>query len=151
MKKLLMLLTLLSYGSAYAECCLKTCEQKPVVTCEKPKPKVITRTKVVEKPVPVIVEKEVVRVVEQRVPVRVVERVPVKVTRTVTKKENKKNRISALVGSGPTKLSIDGSEARLERGIVYGLQYQRMLDSNLSVGLQVQSNSTISGSLGFDF
>jgi hypothetical protein len=151
MKKLLVVFVLLGYYPAFAECCPKECEQKKEVVCKQPRPRVITRTKVVEKPVPVIVEKEVVRVVEQRIPVRVVERVPVKVTQTVIKKENKKNRISGLVGSGPTKLSIAGSEARLERGIVYGLQYQRMLDSDLSVGVQVQSNGTISGSVSFDF
>ena len=151
MKKLLLLFSIFGYSFAYAECCPKICEQKQVVVCEKTKPRVITRTKVVEKPVPVVVEKEVIKVVEQRIPVRVVERVPVEVTKTVVKKQNKKTRISGLIGSGPTKLSIDSTEARLERGLVYGLQYQRLIDSSLSVGIQVQSNGTINGSVGFDF
>jgi outer membrane biosynthesis protein TonB len=145
MKKTLtisMILIGMSTG-AYAHCCN---EPKPE-TCPKVKTKVITKT--VEKPVhvfvekPVVVEKEVVKVVDRPVPVRV--------TQTVVKKVQKKNRINALAGMGPTNISITQSTVNLERGLILGVQYQRMLDDSLSIGIQVQSNETTLGIVGIDF
>jgi hypothetical protein len=146
MKKTITLTTLILAGlTANAECC--------VVQCQPPKPKVITKTKVVEKVVekpvekivekPVVVEKEVIKVVDRPVPVRVKE--------TIIKKVQKKNRVSALVGMGPTRLSVTQTEARLERGGVVGVQYQRMIGEDLSIGVIVQSNETVMGSIGVDF
>jgi len=137
MKNLIVTLAFLMSSAAFGhECC-------PKPECQQSKPKIITRTKVVEKPVPVIVEQERVKVVSQMV--------PVKVTQTVYRKVQKKNRISLLGGTGPTRVSIAQSEVRLERGVIVGAQYQRMLGDSLSVGVQVQSNETVLGSVGLDF
>lgn len=136
MKGSILLVVVMMIGAeASAECCPSRCDQ--------PKPKVITRIKTVEKLVPVVVEKEVVKFVDRPVPVRV--------TQTVVKRVQKKNRVSVLGGAGPTRLSIASSEARLERGPVFGAQYQRMVTEGISVGVQVQSNETVLGSVGFDF
>lgn len=137
MKSLLAIIIVLGIGQvAAAECCCN---------CEQPKPKVkyITKTKVVEKVVekPVVVTKEVVKVVEK----------PVVVTKTVYKNIQKKNRLSLLGGTGPTKLSLGKDEARMERGAVFGVQYQRSLNNTLSLGVQVQTNQTVLGSVGIDF
>jgi hypothetical protein len=91
----------------------------------------------------VIVEQERVKVVPQMV--------PVKVTETVYRKVQKKNRISLLGGTGPTRLSTTKSEVRLERDVIVGAQYQRVLTDSLSVGVQIQSNETVLGSIGLDF
>ena len=91
----------------------------------------------VKKTVPLVVEKEVVKVVDRPI--------PVPVTHTVIKKVYKKNRISALGGMGPTRMSITQSAVNLERGLVLGVQYQRMLNDSFSVGVQVQSNETVLG------
>jgi len=136
---------------AMADCCCKPKESSPRVCEDKPKVKYVTRTKVVEKvvdrPVPVIVEKPV-KVVEKVV--QVVDR-PVLVRRTVEKKVYKKNRISALAGGGPTRLSTEPGAVVLERGMVLGAQYQRSLNEALSLGIQVQTNQTVLGSVGIDF
>lgn len=134
MKAFFMLLFLtISVAEVHAQCCAP----KPV--CPKVRTKIVT--KVVEKPV--IVEKEKVVVVKQDV--------PYVMTRTFIKKVQKKNRISFLGGTGPTKVSATSEEVRLERGAVVGVQYQRMLGDSLSVGIQVQSNQTVLGSIGIDF
>ena len=121
--------------AAHAQCC----EQKPA--CPKVRTKVVTKVveKIVEKPI--IVEQERVQAV------------PVVVTKTVTvyKKVQKKNRVSLLGGSGPTKVVVTPSDVRLERGAVVGAQYQRMVGESLSIGVQVQSNETVLGSIGLDF
>ena len=141
MRSLMIMALVLAGAYAEAQCCPSQCEQA------KPKPQIKYRTKVVEKvvekPVPFVVEKEVVKVVDRPVPVRV--------TQTIVKKVQKKNRISALGGTGPTRVSVTSSEVRLERGPVFGVQYQRMLGEDLSVGVQVQSNETVLGSVGIDF
>lgn len=146
MKYLVVTAMILASFYAEAQCCQSQCEVKPA--CEqKPKVKYITKTKtvekIVEKPVPFVVEKEVVKVVDRAVPVRVVQ--------TIYKKVQKKNRISALGGTGPTKVDVVPTEVRLERGPVFGVQYQRMMGDTLSVGVQVQSNQTVLGSVGIDF
>lgn len=134
MKGLFVLLFLtISVNQAHAQCC----EQKPA--CPKVRTKVVT--KVVEKPV--IVEQEKVVVVKQDV--------PYVMTRTLVKKVQKKNRVSLLGGSGPTKVVVTSSDVRLERGAVVGAQYQRMVGDSLSIGVQVQSNETVLGSIGLDF
>ena len=90
--------------AAHAQCC----EQKPA--CPKVRTKVVTKVveKIVEKPI--IVEQERVQVVKQAVPVVVTKTV------TVYKKVQKKNRVSLLGGSGPTKVVVTPSDVRLERG-----------------------------------
>jgi hypothetical protein len=110
--------------SANAEYC--TAQYQPS------KPKVITRTKVV-----------VERVIEKPVIVTVKE--------TVEKRVYKKNRIAILGGVGPAHLSVTSSEAKVDQKAVFGLQYQRVLEEGLSVGVQVQSNSTVLGSVGIEF
>lgn len=133
------LLSLMIANAAQAQCC----EQKPV--CPKVRTKIVTKVveKIVEKPI--IVEQEKVQVVKQAVPVIVTKTV------TVYRKVQKKNRISLLGGSGPTKVLVTPSDVRLERGAVVGAQYQRMVGDSLSVGVQVQSNETVLGSIGLDF
>lgn len=125
--------------AAHAQCC----EQKPA--CPKVRTKVVTKVveKIVEKPI--IVEQERVQVVKQAVPVVVTKTV------TVYKKVQKKNRVNLLGGSGPTKVVVTPSDVRLERGAVVGAQYQRMVGESLSIGVQVQSNETVLGSIGLDF
>jgi hypothetical protein len=140
MKIALTLALLLTSAFAKAQCCPSQCESQPKV-------KYITKTKVVEKivekPVPFVVEKEVVKLIDRPV--------LVKTTKTVYKNDQKKNRISVLGGTGPTKLGVSTEEARLERGAVFGVQYQRTTQSGLSLGLQIQSNQTVLGSAGLDF
>jgi hypothetical protein len=92
---------------------------------------VVNRTKVVER----VIEKPVI--------------VPIK--ETVEKRVYKKNRIAILGGVGPARLTVTPSEARVDKRAVFGLQYQRVLEEGLSVGIQAQSNSTILGSVGIEF
>ncbi len=140
MNKLLIGLMLLGSLNVNAECCPSQCDVKPKI-------KYITKTKVVEKivekPVPFVVEKQVVQVVEQRIPIHI--------TNTVYKKIQKKNRLSVLGGTGPTRINMTQTEVRLERGAVFGVQYQRMLSDSLSIGIQGQSNETVLGSIGLEF
>jgi hypothetical protein len=152
MKNFMAILSLVLFAQlATADCCCQPKDCSPKHCEEKPKVKYVTRTKVVEKvvdrPVPVIVEKPV-KVVEKVV--QVVDR-PVLVKRTVEKKVYKKNRISVLAGGGPTRLSTEPNAVVLERGIVLGAQYQRSLNDTLSLGIQVQTNQTVLGSVGIDF
>ena len=109
--------------------------------CEKP-----CKTKVVTK----VVEKRV------EVPVETVVSVPVYidrvVTQTVTKRVHKKNRISLLGGMGPTNLDqVSPTQVNLNRGAIGGAMYQRSLNGTLNVGIQVQTNQTVLGSVGLDF
>ena len=136
---IVLLVSLFLANAAQAQCC----EQKPA--CPKVRTKVITKVveKIVEKPI--IVEQDRVQVVKQAVPVIITKTV------TVYKRIQKKNRISLLGGTGPTKVSVTSSEVRLERGAVVGAQYQRMVGESLSLGVQVQSNQTVLGSVGLDF
>lgn len=107
--------------------------------CVKPKPKhkavcqakVVTKTVVVEKQVPVY--KEIVR---ERVVIRTVQR---------------KNRLSLMGGMGPNSLEMVPGEARIIREPVAGAQYQRLFSERWNVGIQVQTNSTWLGSVGYDF
>jgi hypothetical protein len=124
MKKITMLVAfILTSISANAEYC-KT-------QYKTPKPKVVNRTKVVER----VIEKPVI--------------VPIK--ETVEKRVYKKNRIAILGGVGPARLTVTPSEARVDKRAVFGLQYQRVLEEGLSVGIQAQSNSTVLGSVGIEF
>jgi hypothetical protein len=109
--------------SSNAECC--------ATQCQLPKPKVITRTKVVER----VIEKPVIVTVKE----------------TVEKRVSKKNRIAILGGVGPARLTVTSSEAKVDQKAVFGLQYQRVLEEGLSVGVQAQSNSTVLGSVGIEF
>jgi hypothetical protein len=81
---------------------------------------------------------------------------------TKTKQENKlvcgpdKNRVSLLAGNGP-KEGLDRSktattvtvESRV--GAVGGLQYQRLITEDISVGAQVQTNESVLLNIGLDF
>lgn len=114
------------------ECCVTTC---------KPKTRVIVKKEVVEKQV--IVKKPVEKIVY--------------VDKIVVKKEiyvprRKKNRISLLAGVGPTNLTqVSPTQVNLVTGLVGGLQYQRSLTDDFNLGVQVQTNKTVLGSVGFDF
>jgi hypothetical protein len=79
-----------------------------------------------------------------------------KVTSCVTNKPNK-NRVSLLGGHG-TKEGLDSRqvnpnlvEVESRTGLVGGLQYQRMLNDRISVGVQGQTNETGSLLIGLDF
>lgn len=149
---LLVLASILIARVAIADCCCRPKDDTNKCQPEaKPRIKYITKTKVVEKvvdrPVPVIVEKPV-KVTEKVV--QVVDK-PVLVRRTVEKKVYKKNRVSALAGGGPTRLTTEPGSVVLERGLVLGAQYQRSLNESLSLGIQVQTNQTVLGSVGIDF
>jgi hypothetical protein len=124
MKKITMLVALiLASISANAEYC--TAQYQPS------KPKVITRTKVVER----VIEKPVIFTVKE----------------TAERRVYKKNRIAILGGVGPARLTVTSSEAKVDQREVFGLQYQRVLEEGLSVGVQAQSNSTVLGSVGIEF
>ncbi len=68
-----------------------------------------------------------------------------------------KNRLSALLGQGPTghlKAESDGANAEVESQVdlVGGLQYQRMINGKGAVlGVQIQTNETVMGTIGSDF
>jgi hypothetical protein len=126
MKKTITLTALILAGlTANAECC--------IVQCQPPKPKVITKTKVVER----VIEKPVF--------------VPVYRTEVIEKRVRKNNRISLLAGVGPSRLVETNSKINMEVGPTIGLQYQRMIEDDLSVGLQLQNNRTVLGIIGIDF
>jgi hypothetical protein len=67
-----------------------------------------------------------------------------------------KNRLSLLGGNGPkeglnrhktaTKVTVES-----DVGAVGGLQYQRLLDHGLSLGIQGQSNESVLVNIGIDF
>lgn len=76
---------------------------------------------------------------------------PFEVTRIVVKRMYKKNRLSLVGGTGPTRIVVGQTQIGLERGLVGGVQYQRMLNDTVSVGVQVQTNETVMGSVGLDF
>lgn len=79
-------------------------------------------------------------------------------TRTCTQviSENKKNRFSVMAGKGP-KPGLDrrnyGNVVEVESrtGTVGGAQYQRMLNTEISVGAQLQTNETVLLNIGIDF
>lgn len=121
MKTIIAILLILSGATANAECC------RPV----RPKAKCATKTVVVEK---VVVKHQ-----------------PFEVTRIVVKRMYKKNRLSLVGGTGPTRIVVGQTQIGLERGLVGGVQYQRMLNDTVSVGVQVQTNETVMGSVGLDF
>ncbi len=134
MKGLFLVVGLLAITSqSYADDCC--CEHKP---------KIVYKT--VVKKVPVVVEKTVVT--EKVV---LVDKPVIKEKIVVLKQKAKKNRISLLGGTGPSRLEKEGNEARLIREPIAGLQYQRMLGNSLSIGVQVQTNESVLGSVGFDF
>jgi hypothetical protein len=85
---------------------------------------------------------------------RVIEKpvfVPVYRTEVIEKRVRKNNRISLLAGVGPSRLVETNSKINMEVGPTIGLQYQRMIEDDLSVGLQLQNNRTVLGIIGIDF
>lgn len=102
------------------------------------KPKVIVKKEIVEKTVfvdkPVYVDHVIVQ------------------EKVVIKHVQRKNRISLLGGLGPIKLDQPSlSEVNLIRGPVFGAQYQRLIAERINLGLQLQTNQTALGSVGYDF
>jgi hypothetical protein len=75
------------------------------------------------------------------------------------KGEKLRNRVSLLAGSGPKKgLDVYRTNNQVtiesQSGAVGGGQYQRVLpyfDDRLNIGLQLQSNDSVLGSVGIDF
>jgi len=108
--------------------------------CCKPKVKIVKKIVEVEKIVEKIVEKPVYinRVVE--------------VEKIVIKKVQKKNRVSLVVGVGPTHLDnpVPG-RVDLLRGPVGGLQYQRSVSESWSIGIQGLTNQSLLGMVGYEF
>ena len=151
MKKILVIISMFSLSAFAVEGNNNnTIIVKPIINVKgccaanpcKQKTKVVTKTVVVEKQVPVVVEVEkkvyVDRVVEKRV--------------VVVKKVQKKNRISLLGGLGPTRIDRHQDDrVDLIRGPVGGLMYQRLLNESLSIGVQGQTNQTVLGTVGYDF
>lgn len=77
-------------------------------------------------------------------------------TRETTCRNVDRNRVSVLSGHGPksylkTSSSPTVTEISTDVGFVGGLQYQRMLNDMISLGVQGQSNRTGSILLGLDF
>lgn len=66
-----------------------------------------------------------------------------------------KNRLRFLFGYGPgngTVQTLNGNTyVNYNTNVVVGLAYDYKLNELFNVGLQVQSNSTVLGSVGFDF
>lgn len=96
---------------------------------------------------------KVVPRVQQEIITEITQKVNTECTLNVTSK----NRVSALGGHGSrngvnvAKSSSTAVEIENDRGLVGGLQYQRLLNDVLSVGAQVQTNQTGSILLGVDF
>lgn len=104
---------------------------------------------------------------ESEVPAELFKVVPRKQERVITKVATnttqvckefglRKNRISALAGSGAKSgldksVKTDSVEVKSRTGFVGGLQYQRLLNDRISVGVQGQSNETGLISIGVDF
>ena len=79
-----------------------------------------------------------------------------KETVTCLENTNPKNRVSLLGGYGPknglTKdVSSDKVDIESNTGLNAGLQYQRVVHKDVSVGAQVQSNQAGSLMIGLDF
>lgn len=69
---------------------------------------------------------------------------------------NKKNRVYVLGGYGSTgdlDVSTNGKKYEVEhdKGFVGGVGYQRKVNEDVNVGVQVQTNGTTSLSVGTDF
>jgi hypothetical protein len=69
---------------------------------------------------------------------------------------NEKNRVALLGGRGAQNgldSSTDGTTVSVASkvGLVGGLQYQRLLGKRVSLGIQGQTNKTLSGMIGLDF
>jgi Tfp pilus assembly protein PilE len=93
------------------------------------------------------------QVVVEKVVERVIERpfIIYKTEKILVKKNQNKNRLSLLVGVGPNRLESTSSSVRMEVGPVFGMQYQRTIKEDVSVGLQLQNNRTVLGIIGIDF
>jgi len=65
------------------------------------------------------------------------------------------NRFSLHVGYGPTGLktteTADRTKVKEDMDVVIGAGYSRVVYKNLSLGVSIYSNKTVTGSLGFDF
>lgn len=87
---------------------------------------------------------------------RLISRVKDRITETCIESKNSLNRVMILGGYG-AKEGIDRTNkttsTKLESnvGVVGGLQYQRLLNEQISVGVQGQTNQTGSLMIGLDF
>lgn len=76
----------------------------------------------------------------------------VKVTKKVVRlREPPKNSVSAFTGYGPSGLDREGTTVRTERDIVFGIGYDRRINTGSSLRVIGISNGTIMGGVGFDF
>lgn len=77
-------------------------------------------------------------------------------TKTMCSADKDKNRLSLLAGKGAQEglnRTNNGSTVTIESrvGAVGGAQYQRLLTDKLSIGVQLQTNESVLGSIGIDF
>lgn len=154
---LLMLLALLIFCKAYAgQTCSETAEQateQKVLTTDVPKhlegATIIVRLKDGRESV---VPAERFKVVPRKQQFLVT-----KVKSTTLCMASEKNRVSVLGGYGPkgslskTVENTDKVTVKTNEGAVGGLQLQRKVSDNLSVGVQGQTNKTFSFIFGVDF
>ncbi len=63
----------------------------------------------------------------------------------------KKNNLSLLLGRGPVGIDRTGNRVDLYSDTVAGIGYIRTVGSTLTLGAQIQTNSTLLGSVGMDF
>ena len=74
----------------------------------------------------------------------------------LSENQQKKNRVRLMGGYGPSgklESSVGASSAtvKTETGVIGGVGYDRMLNKDISVGGQVQTNKTILLNVGKDF
>lgn len=67
--------------------------------------------------------------------------------------ESKKlNRIRVIGGHGPVGISVaDKSTVKLDRAIIGGLSYDRLVTNSISFSIEVLTNKTIGVGVGIDF
>ena len=67
----------------------------------------------------------------------------------------KKNTVSFLAGSGPgkifTTISNEGSQVNTKQSVIFGTQFQRHFDNDMSIGITVLSNTSALVGVGVDF
>ncbi len=107
-------------------------------TCSKPKIVYKTRYKTKTVPGPIVTE------IKHKI-----------IEKTIVKKP-RRNRIKLLAGLGlqgvdAERISRLSAQAQADRGFIFGVGYDRLITDKISIGIQVQSNKSALGSVGFDF
>jgi hypothetical protein len=161
MKLLLIIITLFISSQAMAKDCQTTNKSDQVtetivITTDVPnhlKGATITVTKANGESS--VVPAELFKVVARKQE-RIVSKVLEKETITCRENSNPRNRVSLLGGYGPKSgLTKDVSSSRVEieshTGLNAGVQYQRNIYEDISVGAQVQSNKAGALIIGLDF